>query len=41
MFYNVLLTITADAIIFELGVRQLAAQILFDGVGQRNAVRTL
>jgi hypothetical protein len=28
MFYSALLTITADANIFELGVRQLAARII-------------
>jgi hypothetical protein len=38
MFYSVLLTITAVAIIFELYVRQLAVRILFEGVGQRDAV---
>jgi hypothetical protein len=37
MFYSVALTITADAKIFELGVRQLAARIPFEGVAQRDA----
>jgi hypothetical protein len=31
----------ADAKLFELGVRQLAAQIPFEVVAQRDAVRTL
>jgi hypothetical protein len=30
----------ADATLFELGVRQLAARIQFEGVAQREAVRT-
>jgi hypothetical protein len=33
------LTMAADAILFELGVRQLAARIPFEGVAQRDAVR--
>jgi mRNA-degrading endonuclease toxin of MazEF toxin-antitoxin module len=41
MFYSVPLTIAADAILFELGVRQLATQIPFEGVAQHDAVRTL
>jgi hypothetical protein len=32
MFYSVKLTMAAGAILFELGVRQLAARILFEGV---------
>jgi hypothetical protein len=39
MFYSVLLTMAAEATLFELGVRQLAAQIPFEGVAQRDAVR--
>jgi hypothetical protein len=34
MFYRVPLTMAADAILFELSVRQLAARILFEGVAQ-------
>jgi hypothetical protein len=41
MFYSVALTTIADVTIFELGVRQLAAQILFEGMVQRDAVRKL
>jgi hypothetical protein len=37
MFYSVQLTMAADAILFELGVRQLAARIPFEGVAQRDA----
>jgi hypothetical protein len=41
MFYSVPLTMAADAKLFELGVRQLAAGIPFEGIAQRDAVRTL
>jgi hypothetical protein len=41
MFYSVLLTMAADAKLFELGVHQLAARIQYKGVAQRGAVRTL
>jgi hypothetical protein len=41
MFYSVMLTMAADAILFELGVCQLAAWIAFVGMTQRDAVRTL
>jgi hypothetical protein len=41
MFYSIQLTIAAGAILFELGVRQLAARIPFEDVAQRDAVRTL
>jgi hypothetical protein len=41
MFYTVPLTMAADAILFELGVRQISARIPFEGVVQRDAVRTL
>jgi hypothetical protein len=41
MFYSITLTMAADAILFELGVRQLAARLPFEGVAQNNAVRTL
>jgi hypothetical protein len=40
MFYSVSLTMAADAIIFEVGVRQSAARIQFEGVAKRDAVRT-
>jgi hypothetical protein len=39
MFYSIPLTMAADATLFELGVRQLAARISFEGVAQRDAVR--
>jgi hypothetical protein len=39
MFYSVPITMVADSILFELGVCQLAALILFEGVAQRGAVR--
>jgi hypothetical protein len=38
MFYSVLLTMAADAKLFELGVRQLA---MLEDVAQRDAVRIL
>jgi hypothetical protein len=38
MFYSAPLAMAADAILFELGVRQLAARIPFEGVVQRDAV---
>jgi hypothetical protein len=41
MFYSITLTMAADAKLFELGVRQLPAWIPFEGVAQRDAVRTL
>jgi hypothetical protein len=41
MFYSIMLTMAADEIVFELGVRQLAARIPFEGVAQHYAVRTL
>jgi hypothetical protein len=41
MFYSVPLTIAADAKLFKLGVRQLAARIPFEGVAQCDALRTL
>jgi hypothetical protein len=41
MFYSVPLTMAADAKLFELGVRQLAARKPFEGMSQRDAVRTL
>jgi hypothetical protein len=41
MFYSVLLTMAADAILVELGVHQLALQILIEGVTGCDAVRTL
>jgi hypothetical protein len=41
MFYSVTLIMAADAILFELGVGQLAARIPFEGMAQRDAVRTL
>jgi hypothetical protein len=41
MFYSVPLTMAADAILFELGVPQLAAGIPFEGMAQGAAVRTL
>jgi hypothetical protein len=36
MIYSVPLTMAADAILFELGVRQLAARIPLKGVAKRN-----
>jgi hypothetical protein len=41
MFYSIQLTTAAGAILFELGVRQLAARILYEDVAHRDAVRTL
>jgi hypothetical protein len=41
MFYSVLLTLAADALLFELGVRQLAARIPFEGMTQHDTLRTL
>jgi hypothetical protein len=41
MFYSVQLTMAADAKLFELGVHKLAAWIPFEGVAQRDAVRTI
>jgi hypothetical protein len=41
MFYSVPLTMIADAVLFELGVRQLAARIPFECVAQREALKTL
>jgi hypothetical protein len=41
MFYSIPLTIAADAILFELGGRQLAAWIPFESMAQRDSVRTL
>jgi hypothetical protein len=41
MFYSVPLTVAADAKLFELGVRQLAPQVPFESVVQRDTVRTL
>jgi hypothetical protein len=38
---HVTLTMPADPMLFELGVRQLAARKPFEGVVQRNAVRIL
>jgi hypothetical protein len=35
------LTMAADSRLFELGVRQLAARTPFEGLAQRDAVRTL
>jgi hypothetical protein len=32
MFYSVTLTLAADTILFELGVRQLTARIPFEGM---------
>jgi hypothetical protein len=40
MFYSIPLTMAAEAKFYELGVRQLAARIPFEGVAQRDAVRT-
>jgi hypothetical protein len=40
MFYSVPLAMAADAKLVEIGVRQLAARIPFEGVAQRDAVRT-
>jgi hypothetical protein len=41
MFYSGPLTMAADAILFELGVRHLAAPIPFEGMAQHDAVRTI
>jgi hypothetical protein len=41
MFYSLLLTMAADAMFVDLGVQQLASSILFEGVVQSSAVRTL
>jgi hypothetical protein len=41
MFHSIPLTRAADAKLFELGVRQLAAGIPFEGVAQCDAVQTL
>jgi hypothetical protein len=41
MFYSVPLAMAAEAVLFELGVRQIAARIPFEGVAQRDALRTL
>jgi hypothetical protein len=41
MFYSIPLTMAADAVLFEFGVCQLAAQIPFEGVSQHEALRTL
>jgi hypothetical protein len=42
MFYNIPLTMAADAKLFELGVHQLAVQIMpFEGMAQCDTVRTL
>jgi hypothetical protein len=41
MFYSAPLTMAAEAIHFEHGVRQIAARIPFEGVAQRDALRTL
>jgi hypothetical protein len=41
MFYSIPLTMAADAVLFELGVCQLAARTPFEGMTQRDAVRTL
>jgi hypothetical protein len=41
MFYGVLLTMAADAILVELVVRQLASWKPFEGKTQYDAVRTL
>jgi hypothetical protein len=41
MFYSVLLTMAADAILIELGVCQIASRIPFEGVAQHDAERTL
>jgi hypothetical protein len=41
MIYIVPLTMAADAKLFELGVHQLAERIPFEGMAQRDAVRTL
>jgi hypothetical protein len=35
------LTMAAEAVLFELGVRQLAARIPLEGVAQHDALRTL
>jgi hypothetical protein len=40
MFYSVPLTMAADEVLFELGVRQLAPPISLEGVAQRDAERT-
>jgi hypothetical protein len=41
MFCSVTPTMAADAILFELGVCQLAVQIPFEGLTQHDSVRTL
>jgi hypothetical protein len=41
MFYSVQLTMAADSVLFGLGLRQLAARIPYEGVVQRDALRTL
>jgi hypothetical protein len=41
MFYIVPLTMAADAILVELGVRQLASGITFEGVATHDARETL
>jgi hypothetical protein len=41
MYYSVPLPISADAIFVVLGVHQLPSRIPFEGVAQRDAVRTL
>jgi hypothetical protein len=35
MFYSILLAMTANAILVELGVRQLASRIPFEGMAPR------
>jgi hypothetical protein len=41
MFYSVRLTMTTDAVLLKLGVRQLAERIPLEGVAQRDALRAL
>jgi hypothetical protein len=41
MFYSISLSMAADTVLFKLGVRQLVARILFEGVAQRDTLRTL
>jgi hypothetical protein len=41
MFYSFPLTMAAGAILVELGVRQLASRIPFEGVAQDDCVGTL
>jgi hypothetical protein len=41
MFCSVPLTMAAEAILVDLGVRQLALRIPFEGVAQREAVKKL